>query len=155
MRTLLFCGVYVLFLVAPGGEAVAAIRHEPLDFGPESPKSWKKEYEKPTVSLNVQFDRNSAALTEVGIRTLDNLAGALRDPALRNDHFEISGHTDESEGIGFSLELSLLRAGAVMKYLVRSGIPAGNLSLRGMGSTRPLVPSPDPRNSRVVITNLR
>jgi outer membrane protein OmpA-like peptidoglycan-associated protein len=109
---------------------------------------------RPAVNLSIEFVTDSAALTEQGTGQLDQLVRALESPNLQEYQFEIAGHTDVSEGIGFSIELSMLRAGAVMRYLVHSGISPDRLTIRGMGPLRPVVPAADPRNARVQVTNI-
>jgi len=60
-----------------------------------------------------------------------------------NDHPQatavLEGHTDNTGGAGFNLELSRRRAAAVKRYLVDGfGIDGNRLTVRGYGMTRPI-----------------
>ena len=95
-------------------------------------------------SGTIMFARGSAKLDSQSYPTLDKLAG-LRGFCQRI-HIEIAGHTDSSGSASRNQELSERRANSVMTYLISSGIPSGQLSAKGYGETKPLVPNTSPRN---------
>ena len=91
------------------------------------------------VLQNIQFEYNSAALTE------DSEAGILmlfeflqRNPQLK---VELAGHTDNVGSDNYNLKLSSERAEVVKQALVDKGIDATRLTAKGYGATQPLVPN--------------
>jgi outer membrane protein OmpA-like peptidoglycan-associated protein len=54
---------------------------------------------------------------------------------------EVSGHTDNLGNPATSLPLSQRRADAVKTALVKLGVPAGRITSRGYGETRPVAPN--------------
>jgi OmpA-OmpF porin, OOP family len=68
---------------------------------------------------------------------------------------EVNGYTDTSGTPRYNMRLSLRRAQAVAGELVRDGVPASAISIRGFGQTRPLVPTGagvrEPQNRRVEV----
>lgn len=68
---------------------------------------------------------------------------------------EVNGHTDTSGTPSYNMALSLRRAHAVAGELVRDGVPAMAISIRGFGKTNLLVPTGpgvrEPQNRRVEI----
>ncbi|WP_018262563.1 OmpA family protein [Methylobacterium sp. WSM2598] len=107
---------------------------------------------RPTGSFDlvVNFDYNSDQLTGAAKQNLDEFAKALRDDRLRSSTFLVEGHTDARGGEEFNLGLSGRRADAVVRYLSGRGVPAAQLTARGLGKSRPLTDNPlDPANRRV------
>jgi len=92
----------------------------------------------PGVNLSVQFATGSDRLAAADRQLLDNVATALKTPALANESFAVAGHTDASGDARLNLELSCARALAVRRYLVDKGIADTRLSAYGFGSARPL-----------------
>jgi outer membrane protein OmpA-like peptidoglycan-associated protein len=88
---------------------------------------------------------------------LDNLGRALNDPALKDSHFRIAGHTDAAGGDAYNQRLSEERAWTVCSYLtLRHHVAAQRLSAAGYGRSQPIDPA-DPNaavNRRVEITNI-
>lgn len=115
---------------AAGGGAGAATRT--LEVVPYAGDS------TPGVNLSVQFATGSDRLAAADRRLLDNVAAALKAPALASESFAIAGHTDGSGDARINLELSCARALAVRRYLVDKGIAEARLSAYGFGSARPL-----------------
>ena len=109
--------------------------------------------DRPIVYLNISFEMDSATILSSGLQPLDSVADAIKSPELRPYYFEIVGHTDAEEGLGYSLELSLLRSGRIMEYLVRLGVDRTRLIPIGIGSLKPQVPGSSPQNARVEIIN--
>jgi OOP family OmpA-OmpF porin len=84
----------------------------------------------------VHFKNNSAQLTADSAAVLDPVAAALSaHPGVR---VELQGYTDSVGSVPYNLRLSQARADAVRDYLVAHGAPAGNLTARGYGKTRPV-----------------
>ena len=88
---------------------------------------------------NIQFEYNSAALTE------DSEAGILMlfEFLKRNSDLkvELAGHTDNVGSDNYNLKLSSERAEVVRQALVNKGIDATRLTAKGYGATQPLVPN--------------
>jgi len=115
------------------------------------------EVELPRINLTVNFEFDSASLTNDGILTLQALGAALQDPRLRNMRFQIAGHTDLRGSAQYNLNLSQRRAFTVAEFLVAFyGIPRQQLFPVGYGENRPVDPyNPSSgRNRRVEIINV-
>lgn len=88
----------------------------------------------PTVSFEIFFEYNSAALSPQSIPTLVKLGQALKDDRLSRYRFLIAGHTDAAGGREYNRALSERRADTVRTFLVASfGISADRLSTLGFG----------------------
>lgn len=101
--------------------------------------------------LLITFKLGSAQLTEQGQANARSFAEALQNPAVRDTHFEIAGHTDASGAPARNIELSQARAEAVKDFLVSQGVDATRLEAKGYGSSelaRPNEPR-SPANRRV------
>ncbi len=105
------------------------------------------------LSLRVQFQLDSAALTATAMRDLDQVALAFNRPQLAASALTLEGHTDSSGEAGYNLRLSQRRADAVVAYLVSRGVAPQRLQGVGYGEARPLVffPASDSRQRRVEI----
>jgi len=111
---------------------------------------------KPSLSLLIQFDFNSARVKAESQQSLANLAKALQSDALARSRFAIEGHTDAKGGADYNLKLSQQRAEAVREFLGGRGVATERLVASGKGSTE-LANSGDPfaaENRRVRIVNL-
>ncbi len=110
-----------------------------------------------SVDLTVNFEFNSALLSNDGMISLDALGKALSDPALVNERFRIAGHTDAVGSDDYNQKLSEARALAVRSYLARyHRLDPGNFEVVGYGKTRPY-DAGDPTaaiNRRVQVTKL-
>ncbi|MFA6235551.1 MAG: OmpA family protein [Bacteroidota bacterium] len=83
----------------------------------------------------VNFAENSAALTPEAIKALTAAVQTLKDnPAVV---VEIGGHTDSRGEAPANLELSRLRAEAVLLFLTQEGIADTRLRARGYGEDQP------------------
>lgn len=114
------------------------------------------EAARPSVSLLIQFDFDSARVRPQSQLALNNLALALQSPALMTARFAVEGHTDAKGRPDYNARLSQLRAEAVCDYLGRQGVEVVRLAAAGKGSTLP-ANSADPfaaENRRVRIVNL-
>ena len=108
------------------------------------------------VLQGVNFQTGSATLVATSFATLDQVAAVLRAHAeLRVD---VAGYTDDQGGLDANLRLSQDRAAAVRAYLIRRGVPAGQLTAHGFGSANPLdsnsTPAGRARNRRVELHRL-
>lgn len=91
------------------------------------------------INGGVTFEPNSAEFSGSYAQVLDVGVGVLtRDQSLQ---LVIEGHTDDQGPADANLELSQLRAEAVMNYFVENGIDPGRLTAIGYGETEPVVPN--------------
>ena len=96
------------------------------------------------VMRNINFEFDSAVLTEASYVEIDSLASFLQEnPDIK---IEISGYTDDSGTEDHNLILSLERAAAVMTALLERDIPITRIDANGYGSNRPLVPNDSEKN---------
>jgi outer membrane protein OmpA-like peptidoglycan-associated protein len=103
---------------------------------PGAPASQAAPVEHASVNLVVPFGYDSAEMTPQGMKALDALATALKDPALATVRFEIGGHTDATGTDDYNLKLSERRAEAARAYLLEKGVDAARLTAVGYGRTR-------------------
>lgn len=112
---------------------------------------------KPSVSLpQITFDFGSAQLRPEAIETLRNLGKALNEQLKDQSLFTIEGHTDAVGNFEQNDELSLSRAEAVRRFLVREmGVAQNRLGIVGKSYCEPADPQHpyDASNRRVVVTN--
>ena len=111
---------------------------------------------RPSLSLLIQFDFNSAKVKPESQQALTNLAQALQSKELVEAKFAVEGHTDAKGRADYNLKLSQQRADAVRAYLASNGVVDARLQAVGKGSTE-LANSADPlaaENRRVRIVNL-
>ena len=111
---------------------------------------------RPSLSLMIQFDFNSAQIRPESQQALLNLASALKAAELASSNFAVEGHTDAKGLPDYNLKLSQQRADAVQQFLVSRGVAATRLVASGKGSTQ-LANAANPlgaENRRVRIVNL-
>jgi outer membrane protein OmpA-like peptidoglycan-associated protein len=110
-----------------------------------------------SVDLTVNFEFNSARLSNDGMISLDALGKALSDPTLRNERFRLAGHTDSVGSDSYNQRLSEARAEAVRSYLAQyHRLDPGNFDVVGFGKSQLYDPN-DPTaaiNRRVQVTKL-
>ena len=93
---------------------------------------------------NIQFERNSAILSESAEIMITNFADFLKkNPGVR---VQIQGHTDDMGQTTDNQVLSDDRAKAVSDYILKLGIAAGRVSSRGFGESKPLLPNTTEEN---------
>jgi outer membrane protein OmpA-like peptidoglycan-associated protein len=98
----------------------------------------------------VNFDLNSAILTEDALENLKQVATALTDPRLSGARFAIEGYTDALGSEDYNLNLSSLRAKSVADFLKSQGVQEDRLVAVGLGEASPRVDDAfDPINRRV------
>lgn len=120
-------------------------------------RSLSEPTKKRSVSLGIEFKRNSYELTQSAQEVLNRLGGALASPQLGKHKFMIEGHTDATGGEQYNQRLSEERAMTVKNYLVNVfGIDGSRLEEVGKGETDLLDPE-NPNsgvNRRVQIINM-
>jgi len=137
-----------------GGSTYAPAVNSP---SPVSPAPEAAPAVRPSISLSILFEFNSAKITQESQFVLRNLANALASQELRGNSFLIEGHTDAKGGDAYNMRLSQQRADAVRQWLVERGIAEQQLFALGRGSRDPALPQ-DPyagENRRVRIVTVR
>jgi outer membrane protein OmpA-like peptidoglycan-associated protein/tetratricopeptide (TPR) repeat protein len=85
---------------------------------------------------NIFFEYKKANLNKESKMELNRLVNLMKKyPTLR---LEISGHTDNVGDEEYNQKLSLLRANAVVGYLVKNGIQSDRLVAKGYGFSQPI-----------------
>ena len=133
---------------APDAPAVGATP-TPVDVAPASTV-------RPSLSLLIQFDFNSARVRPESQQSLANLAKALLSDELKDARFAVEGHTDAQGRVDYNQKLSQQRALAVRDVLKIQGVAETRLSASGKGASELANPA-DPlaaENRRVRIVNL-
>lgn len=112
-----------LLMPAPGKARMRGLRLK----NPEQPAPR-------SISLEVYFGFDSAALTTQAMEQLAPVGDALRSQELEGLEFALEGHTDASGGEIYNLDLSERRALAVRNYFVEEyGIVDDKLAFVGRG----------------------
>ncbi len=109
---------------------------------------------KPSASLLITFETNSAELTPQAKKQLDVVAAALRNNKLADYGFNVEGHADPRGTHDLNLSLSQQRAESVRNYLVTAhSIDPKRLKAVGKGDAEVLNAKDPaaPENRRVTI----
>ncbi|MBI5924530.1 MAG: OmpA family protein [Aquabacterium sp.] len=94
---------------------------------------------KPSASLLITFETNSADLTPQAKKQLDVVAAALRNNKLADYGFNVEGHADPRGVHDANLSLSQQRAESVRNYLISAhSIEAKRLKAVGKGDSEVL-----------------
>jgi outer membrane protein OmpA-like peptidoglycan-associated protein len=112
---------------------------------------------KPNIDLDIQFDYNSAEISQGSMSSVQELGKALSNSSLKGSTFVVAGHTDAIGGETYNQDLSERRADTIKRYLTEKyGINGANLVTVGYGKTRPKDPNApmDPINRRVQVVNM-
>jgi len=112
---------------------------------------------KPNIDLDIQFDYNSADISEVSMPSVQALGRALSNANLKGSTFVVAGHTDSVGGEAYNQDLSERRADTIKRYLTEKyGIAGTNLVTVGYGKDKPKDPNApmDPINRRVQVVNM-
>jgi outer membrane protein OmpA-like peptidoglycan-associated protein len=86
----------------------------------------------------IHFEKGSGKITAEGKKVLDELVKALDEPD--TILLEIQGHTDAGGRKRTNLNLSKRRADAVKKYLIKKGLKSENMTAKGFGESKLLLP---------------
>jgi len=111
---------------------------------------------RPSLSLLIQFDFNSANVRAESQQALANLSQALQSVELQGSKFAVEGHTDAKGRADYNQKLSQQRAFAVRDFLKTQGVAEDRLVAVGKGSSE-LANREQPfaaENRRVRIVNL-
>lgn len=110
-------------------------------------------------SYLVFFNWDEARLTPRARQIVSEAAKA--SSYVQNTRIEVDGYTDSSaahpgaRGKAYNMKLSIRRAQSVKAELIRDGVSASTIEIRGYGDTHPLVPTGpntrEPQNRRVEI----
>ena len=102
------------------------------------------------LDMLINFELDSAELTDQARENLAVFAEALKDDRLSSASFVVEGHTDARGGDSYNDTLSNARAASVESYLVELGVSKERLKAIGLGETKPRTGDPlDPENRRV------
>ncbi len=112
---------------------------------------------KPNIDLEIQFDYNSAEISQASLPAVQELGKALSDPSLKDATFVVAGHTDGVGSDGFNQDLSERRADTIKRFLVgKYGLTGKDLVTVGYGKTKlkDAANPADPVNRRVQVVNM-
>lgn len=106
----------------------------------------------------VRFAQNQAVLPPESLPAFAEVLTRIK-AAPPGSLFEIGGHTDNEGSEAYNRQLSLRRAEAVKEYLVKQGVPAARLQVKGYGAARPVVSNESDlgkeQNRRIAFTQLK
>jgi outer membrane protein OmpA-like peptidoglycan-associated protein len=106
------------------------------------------------VAHRFNYDGWTDSLDAMTRSYLNDVAQYIKDN--KNFVVSIEGHTDNIGGIAVTQQLSIQKAQLMRNYLIKKGVPSGNILTQGLGSRRPIAPNTTPqgrsRNRRVEIT---
>ena len=111
----------------------------------------------PSISMEVNFEFNSATLTQQAIEQLTPIGQALQSNELSDFAFVLEGHTDAVGSEEYNLTLSEQRALSVGNFMHQHfGVDASKLQLIGQGESVLLDPGNPTSavNRRVAITTI-
>lgn len=84
----------------------------------------------------IYFDYNDATIREQSKELLSQMAEALLDAP--GQRIEVEGHCDVRGSTEYNLHLGERRANAVMRYLLKQGVAADQVSIISYGEERPI-----------------
>jgi OOP family OmpA-OmpF porin len=130
------------------------------DGSPSTPSAVvaQQAQKKPSASLLITFETNSAVLLPRSKEQLDVVAAALKNDRLKDFSFDVEGHADPRGTSEGNLTLSQQRADSVRAYLVQvHGLPPSRLRAVGKGdaellNTRDVAAAENRRVTIVTIT---
>ena len=94
-----------------------------------------KSMARPSISMELQFDFNSAKIADAEEERMNVVAEALKAKRLTNMTFDVIGHTDAKGSDQYNKKLSEQRASSVVAFLVKHGIDKSRLNIIGKGKT--------------------
>ena len=89
-----------------------------------------------SMKSEILFDSGSAVLKESAVTKLGEVGDILA--RYGDDRVRVEGHTDATGSARVNEDLSMRRADAVKRVLVGRGVKEGQITILGMGETRPL-----------------
>lgn len=105
------------------------------------------------LNMFVEFEYNSATLTQESDASLRRFSQALMDDRMLDLSFELEGHTDAAGSSEYNQSLSSRRAETVKNRLVELGVSEARLNAYGLGESEPKFEDPmAPGNRRVEIS---
>ncbi|MGK4007333.1 OmpA family protein [Sorangium sp. So ce1036] len=129
------CGGVTTF---EGGRALSVVGEPPA---PPPPPPEKKRVEvteeKIVINEKIQFDLDKATIRAESHSLLNEVVDTIKKHA-HIKKIAIEGHASAEGSDEHNLDLSDRRAKAVMQYLVEHGIPAGMLTAKGFGKSKPI-----------------
>jgi outer membrane protein OmpA-like peptidoglycan-associated protein len=114
--------------------------------------------DKPNIDLEINFDYNSADISEKSMPSVQALGKALTNPDLKGSTFIVAGYTDAAGGDGYNQDLSERRADSIKRYLTdKFGVTGSDLVTVGYGKTKLKDPSQPLAevNRRVQVVNMQ
>ena len=99
----------------------------------EREEVFKVSMELPQIDLRILFNFDSEKVQTEGMKTLKEVAIALKSKDLSGKSFLIAGHTDRKGTPDYNIDLSLRRAEAVKRTLVADGIDPDTITTVGFG----------------------
>ena len=100
------------------------------------PKKLFEEGKKTLILEGVNFELESAKLTQDSHETLDRVAESLQDN--RDIRVEVGGYTSSDGEEDYNQSLSQARAETVRDYLVSKGVKRSRLEAKGYGESHPV-----------------
>lgn len=100
-----------------------------------------------SAAKNINFQLGSTALTSSSEKVLAEVAVYLL--AHPNYKIIVTGHTDNVGSVEFNQELSIKRAAAVKDFLIGQGVAKSQITIEGVGMSKPLVPNTSENNRRL------
>jgi outer membrane protein OmpA-like peptidoglycan-associated protein len=93
--------------------------------------------DKPKIDLEINFDYNSANISNRSLPSVQALGRALSNPELKGSTFVVAGHTDAVGSDSYNQDLSERRADSIKRYLVdKFAIAGSELVTVGYGKTK-------------------
>lgn len=111
----------------------------------------------PKINLTINFELDSANLTQDGMLALRSLSKALMGPKLQGQTFQLAGHTDGRGDAAYNMQLSLRRANTARNFLINHfGVEPHRLIAVGHGMSQMMDPAnpKNPLNRRVEVINI-
>jgi len=106
---------------------------------PGTPKGARVNAQGCWVLSHVLFDFDKAVIKPVAYPLLDEVIAIFgKNPGMKVD---LQGHCDNIGTPEYNKSLSLKRANAVKKYLVKKGVSENRLTTQGFGFTKPVAPN--------------
>jgi outer membrane protein OmpA-like peptidoglycan-associated protein len=113
--------------------------------------------DKPNIDLEINFDYNSADISNKSLSSVQALGRALTNPDLMGSTFIVAGYTDAVGSEAYNQDLSERRADSIKRYLTdKFGIAGTDLVTVGYGKTKLKDPSHPTAevNRRVQVVNM-